>query len=136
MMRSLLAGAAVLLLAACGAAAVNPPAGPSASPAGAQLTNADSGRTVSMRVGDSVEVALRQEPGFTPWNDVHSTNVSVLAPQVDVGATAVRGMSLHRFKAAAPGTADIQATAGPDCSPGAACPALARVYRVTVIVSA
>ena len=134
-MRSLLAAALLLLVTACGAAAVNPPAAATPSPAGAQLTNADAGRTVSMKVGDSVEVALRQESGFTGWDNVHSTDVTVLAPQVDVGATAVRGMSLHKFKAVGAGRAEIQATASVLCSPGSACPALARAYAVTVVVS-
>ena len=135
-MRSLLAAAALLLAAtACGSTGVNPPAAPPPSAAGAQLTNADDGRTVRMSVGSTVEVALRQESGFTPWANVQSTNTAVLQPVVDVHGTAVRGVTLAMFRAAAAGTADIMATAGPDCSPGAACPALARAYRVTVVVS-
>jgi hypothetical protein len=131
--------AAVLFLAACGAPV--PPVSPAASPsvpataAGNQLTNADAGRTVTMKVGDSVEVALRQEPGFTGWQGVQSSDTMVLQPAVDPRAAAVVGMSLHNFRAVGPGQAQIFASATVLCSPGAACPALARDWRVTVIVT-
>lgn len=138
-MRSLAALAALLLLAACGAAAqpTSPAGSPPVdlSPAGAHLTNTDGGRTVSMKVGDTVEVALRQETGFTPWQNVQTSDPMVLQPTVDPRAAAVVGMSLHQFKAVAAGRAQIMATASVQCSPGAACPALARDWRVTVIVS-
>jgi len=144
---ALAALAAILLLAACGSAPPNSglpggspsPAGPaSTSPraaAGSQLTNADAGRTVTMKVGDIVEVALRQEPGFTGWQGVQSSDTMVLQPAVDPRAAAVQGISLHDFRAAARGQAQIFASASVLCSPGAACPALARDWRVTVIVS-
>lgn len=136
-MRLLAAGASALCLAACGAAAAPSAPAPTTppSPAGPVLTNTDAGRTVTMKVGERIEVALRQENGFTMWENVTSTNPSVLQPVVDPRAAAVIGMSLHSFQAMATGQAQVTATATVQCSPGAACPALARDWRVTVIVS-
>jgi hypothetical protein len=45
-------------------------------------------------------------------------------------------VTLAKFRAAAAGTTDLTATASVACSPGAACPALARLWRVTIVVSA
>lgn len=131
--------ACLLAVAACGAVPAgpgSPSTPPSAGPtSGAgRLTNADSGRTVHLRVGESIELVLRQEPGFSEWQGVHSSDPAVLAPVVDTHATAVRGVTLAGFRAAAPGRSTVSATAGAECSPGTACPALARAYTVTVVV--
>jgi predicted secreted protein len=138
-MRFLGALAAVLALAACGSAGLHaanppPPAG-SPLPQGSVIANADDGKIFALRVGDEVEVALRQEPGFAPWQNVTSTDTMVLQPTVDTHAASVVGMSLHKFRAAATGQAQIQATTTVMCSPGTACPALARTWHVTISVS-
>ncbi len=137
-MRAPAAPAAMLSLAACGAA-VSPAPEPSPSgsplPAGSSITNTDEGKTFTLKIGDEVEVALRQEAGFTPWQNVTSTDTMVLQPTVDTHAAGVVGMSLHKFRAAAAGQAQIQATTTVMCSPGAACPALARAWHVTIQVS-
>ena len=135
MRKAIAALATLVVLTACGSTGGHPPAASSPPAAGAQLTDADAGRTVSMRTGQTVEVVLHQASGFTPWSGVRSTDTSVLQPVVDTKATAVRGVTLAMFRAARSGQAQIQATATPDCSPGAACPAIARAYAVTVVVT-
>ena len=131
--------ALALTLVACGSVSgSNPPAAtptPIASPLGGQITNSDEGRTISLHVGDQVELVLHQQSGFTQWSGVQTSNRSVLTPVVDVRAAAVRGVTLAMFKAVAPGSSDVTASAGVDCTPGSACPALARLWRVTVRVS-
>lgn len=129
--------AAVILLtvaAACGSVAGGPGASPPPT-APAQLTVTDDQRTVSLHVGQSVEVALQQQPGYSEWSHPTATDTAVLAPQVDPRAAAVRGMTLASFKAVAKGRTDIRSAAGAACSPGVACPALARGWQVHVVVS-
>lgn len=135
-MRILVAFAAAIALTACGSASAPPAASPPGSPppAGASITNTDDGKTFALKVGDEVEVALRQESGFAPWQNVTSSDTMVLQPTVDTHAAGVVGMSLHKFRAATAGQAQIQATTTVMCSPGAACPALARVWHVTINV--
>ncbi len=131
--------ALALTLVACGSVSgSNPPAAtptPTASPVGGQISDGDDGKTISLHVGDQVELVLHQQPGFTQWNGVQSSNPSVLMPVVDVRAAAVRGVTLAMFKAVGPGRSDVTASAGVNCSPGTACPALARLWRVTIQVS-
>jgi hypothetical protein len=145
--RHLVAAAVLLALTGCGSApagsapagsaplATPSPAAGSPAPAAAPLTNADSGRTVSAAPGATIEVALRQEPGHTPWGHPLSSDPGVLQPTVDVGATSVVGVTLARFRAVGAGRADLSAAAGVACSQGAACPDLARAWRVTVVVA-
>ncbi len=137
-MRIFAAVLSTVALVACGStggAHGAPSPSASALPAGATVANADQGKTFELKVGEEVEVALRQEPGFMPWQDVHSSDTMVLQPAVDTKAASVVGMSLHRFKATAPGQAQVLATTAVACSPGAACPALARAWQVTIVVS-
>jgi hypothetical protein len=70
------------------------------------------------------------------WSAVRSSDESVLAPIVNPAASAARGVTLAAFKAIAPGTARIDATAAPDCSPGQACPAYLMVLTIEVTVAA
>ena len=124
---------ALLFLAGCGAAgtpiAVSP--APSSS---ASLGDADSGRTLTYHVGDTISISLHQQQGFQPWSTLDSSNHAVLSPMVNTRNTAVRGVTLGLFKAAASGSAQITANAGVDCSPGMACPAMVRVWSVTIQV--
>lgn len=127
-----------LLLVACGSAsrpgaAASPPpiAG---SPAGGQLGDADAGKTVALHPGDTVEVALHAPAGYSMWSAITSSNRAVLTPVVDTRATAPLGVTVAKFKAVAAGTAELSASSSPECSPGAACPAIARLWRVSVQV--
>lgn len=134
-MRSLPAVALGLLalLTACGAVAGTPGASPTPSRP-SQLTVADNGRTITMSQGQTLEVALEEQPGFSAWSHPTSSDTSVVAPQVDPRAAAVQGMTLATFRAARRGRADLQSGAGSRCSPGVACPALARGWQVHVVV--
>ena len=135
----------VLLLTAailngCGASGgrtAPPPGSPSASPgAGFDVTVTEKARSVTLRAGQTLAVVLEAKPGMTNWNGVRSSDPSVLAPIVNPAASAARGVTLAAFKAIAPGKAQIDATAGPDCSPGQACPAYLMVLTIDVTVNA
>lgn len=129
-----------LALGACGGAgggAALPSSSPSNSPgSGFDVTVTESTRTATMRVGQRLEVVLHARPGMTAWSGVRSTDESVLASIVNPAATAARGVTLAAFRATAPGQAQIEATSGPDCSPGQACPAYLMVLTIDVIVNA
>ena len=134
-MSRLAAALALLLLAACGAAAAPGPPGVSQAPSlqGA-ITEQQDGQSVSVALHQTVDVALTEQPGFGPWENVDSADHAILAPTVNVGATAVRGVTLRSYRAMSLGTTQITATAPPLCSPGQACPQLVRVFKVTVEV--
>lgn len=132
----LLAG---LFLSACGSAAMpvaeTPiPSAPPVALSGA-ITNRLDGQAVTAHLGDRVDVALNQQPGFTEWSNVTSGDLSILVPTVNPAAAAVRGVTLRSFRAIGRGTTDLTASAGTACSPGGACPQLARLFRVTVTVA-
>jgi hypothetical protein len=134
-MTRLAAALALLLLAACGAPSAPGPPGVSQPPSlkGA-ITEQQDGGAVSVALHQTVDVALTEQPGFGPWENVDSGDHAILAPTVNVGATAVRGVTLRSYKAESLGTTQITATAAPLCSPGQACPQLVRVFKVTVEV--
>jgi hypothetical protein len=96
------------------------------------LTEKD--HSATLHVGGRLEVVLRANPGMTNWSQPRSSNPSVLQSTVDPAATAVKGMTLAAFVARAPGQVTIDATAGPLCSPGQACPMYALEYLATVTV--
>jgi hypothetical protein len=124
---------ALLFLAGCGAAGAPIAVSPAPSAAGS-LSDSDSGRTLTYHVGDTISITLHQQQGFQPWTTLDSSNHAVLSPMVNTRNTAVRGVTLGLFKAAASGSAQITANAGVDCSPGMACPAMVRVWSVTIQV--
>jgi hypothetical protein len=99
------------------------------------LTDGDAGMTFHVRTGEVVSVVLHQPQGFNPWSELHSSNPAVLAPRVDTRRLAVRGVTLGSFRAAAHGTAQLDATTAIFCPPLKACPALARAWVVTVTVT-
>ena len=130
---ALLAGAAGLLLSACGThvgSAPNPSPGLGFN---AVVTEHDT--AITIQVGQKLEVVLHSKSGMTNWTNVRSSDTSVLAPIVDPAATAVRGVTLAAFQALAPGRAVITASAGALCSPGQACPMFAILYSATVTVT-
>ncbi len=134
-MRNLLAASVLVLVTACGAVSGTGPGSSPSPSAPTQLTVADDQRTVTLHVGDSIGVALQQQPGYSEWSHPTATDAKILAPQVDTRAAAVRGMTLASFKAVGKGRTDIRSAAGASCSPGTACPALARGWQVHVVVS-
>lgn len=127
--------AAALLLLACGT-----PAKPVAAPPGAgspvQLTEADSGHQVRLRLHQSLDVALGTPGGGNlRWEVPASDSPGVLKAVADPAATAAVGVTLARFEAVGAGTAHLSATGVASCRPQVACPAFAALWRVTVKVS-
>ncbi len=131
--RGLIAILASFVLAGCGAAPATyaPPA--SASP-NVSLTETENGRTISLAVGDHLNVSLQQEPGYAPWQQPTSSDTTVLQPLPPSSGPPPEGTTVAAFKALRAGRADITATAPFACKPGTTCPGLIRVWRVTVTV--
>src|SRR5260221_1556332 len=113
---------AAVVLNGCGGpggGAAPPSSSPSTNPgAGFDVTVTENSKSGTWRAGQTLAVVLHARPGMTSWNGVRSSDQSVLAPIVNPGASAARGVTLAAFKAVAPGPAQVDATAGPDCSPG------------------
>jgi len=149
--------AALLLLTACsaGSATLNVSVAPSSSPSSgtlpsssspsqngtsalqpaATITNADENKTLHVKVGQVVDVALKAANGMDSWA-VANPDPAILAPTVDPAAAAARGMTLRAFKAAGAGTADLSATDRPLCNPGQVCSHLVQGFKATVVVDA
>jgi phage tail protein X len=121
-------------LCACGAVGIGaapPSASPSTGPGlGFDVTVTEKTRVATLRVGEKLEAVLHANPGMTTWNDLQSSDPSVLGPIVNPAATAARGVTLGAFQALAPGKSHITANAGPLCSPGQVCPQ----YRVLLTI--
>ena len=103
-------------------------------PAGT-LTNADAGKTVTFKVGDTIDLALKAANGFDNW-EVATPDAAILRPTVNPAAAAVRGATLRAFQAVGVGTTAITATSKPTCLAGQACPQLVQAFKVTVVVGA
>jgi len=133
----LVAGAGLLVLA-CGAVPAGPGATPSPSPThglGFDVVATEKDRSVTLRVGQTLEVALHAAPNMNPWMHPVSTNTAVLKPIVDPAATAARGVSLAAFQAIAPGHVQVTSYAGPTCPSGAMCPMYVVAYTLDVTVT-
>ncbi len=89
---------------------------------------------VTVHTGEKIELVLHAKSGMTDWSGVTVDDPAVLRA-VPTGITAVRGVTVAGFEAAAPGTATIRATAGPLCSPDQACPQFEMLFEVTVSVT-
>ena len=142
-MKTLLIVVAALVMAACGSAgaASGPTPSPDPTPISgpglhfdAVVTERD--HVATLRVGQTLEVALHANTGMDNWTQVRSSDQAVLVPTVNPAATAMRGVTLAAFKAMAPGEAEITAYTSPTCSPGQACPMYVAVWSVKVTVTA
>jgi hypothetical protein len=135
-MKSLLVLAAIAILAgACaGSRGCQLCTAPS-SPVGFDVTATDSDHTVTMRVGQKLEVVLRARNGMNDWTHPVSNDTSVLSPIVDPAATAARGVTLAAFEAKKQGEVQVTANASPQCSPGSACPMYLAVYSLKVTIN-
>jgi hypothetical protein len=142
MKTTLIALAAGLLLAACGAVStcacsVAVPPTPTGGPGlGFDVLVTEKDTAATVRAGQKLEVALHAGNGMGNWMQVKSSNESILVPTVNPAATAVRGVTLAAFNAIAPGEADVTAYSSPTCSPGQACPMYVQVWSVKVTVTA
>jgi hypothetical protein len=126
-----------LWIAACGSAGLG--GGPSPTPSlppgvGYAVVLTEKDHSATLHVGGKLEVVLRAAPGMNDWSHPRSSDPSVLVATVDPAATAVRGVTLAAFEAVAPGQATIESAAGPQCSPGQACPMYVVAYMATVTV--
>ncbi len=126
--------ASAALFAACSAAAVSSnvatstaTATPSTGARVAEITLADDGHTVAMQAGERITVALGEQYRWA----VTSSNTAVISrlPQFLMVRGAQGIYEAHRA-----GQATLQATGTMVCAVGQPCPALARVFRVTVTV--
>jgi phage tail protein X len=136
----MIAVAAAVVIAGCGAYRTGGGAPPSPTPSdgsgfGYDVVVTEKDQTATMRVGQKVEVVLHANSGMDNWTHVRSTNEAVLVPTVNPAATAVRGVTLAAFKAVAPGQAEITAYANPHCPPGSACPMYVAVVSIKVTVT-
>jgi len=98
---ALLGVIAGLLISACGSVGIGsePSPSPSTGPGfgfDAMVTEQD--RAITIQVGQKLEVVLHAKPGMTNWSNVRSSDTSVLTPIVNPAATAVRGVTLARFR--------------------------------------
>ena len=142
-MRPILAGLArrrfvialALLAASCGAVGQGG-AGPSPSdnPMHFDVTATEKDHAVSMHVGQKLEVALHGGGQLT-YQQVTSSNTSILAPTVNPAATAMLGVTLAAFKARAPGEARVTAVGAPVCPSGQVCPMFAVLYTLAVTIT-
>ena len=91
------------------------------------VTLANDGQTITMRVGETFSLQL----GETYSWSASVVDQSILSRVVNV--TVVRG-SQGIFAAKAPGQTTLNASGGLVCAANQPCPALARVFRVQVVV--
>ena len=139
-MRAAVISLPVLMLAGCGpthAGSSDPSPAPPVitSPhAGFDVLITENDRAAAVKVGQRIEVVLRARPGMTTWSGLNVDDGAVLRA-IPTGITAARGVTIAGYEAARAGTATITATAGPLCSPGQACPAIAMLFEVRVTVA-
>ena len=144
-MKTLLVVLAISLLAsACGSLGTGSGPGPSPTPGATPSVTPDlsfdvaiseKDRTVSLHVGQKLEVVLHAGSGMTNWTQPRSSNESILVPIVNPAATAVRGVTLAAYKAVSSGAVQVTSTSSPICPPGQACPMYVAVYSATVTVT-
>jgi hypothetical protein len=132
-MRLLVVVLAVLVVS-CGTAGQGASPSPSDNPMHFDVTATEKDHAVSMHVGQKLEVVLHGGGQLT-YQQVTSSNTSILEPTVDPAATAVRGVTLAAFKARASGVARVTAVGAPACPSGQACPMFAVLYTLTVTVT-
>jgi hypothetical protein len=111
-------GLICLLVASCAGGTLTAGEGPNASTTGATVTigPADAGKTITLRVGDTLvfAVASSPSPGATRWLLVsYPKNLMSLLPPIQAPP--------YRFKAQHAGTGTLELSQGPRCgSPGPA----------------
>ena len=135
-----LAGAIGLMVAGCGASGTGSGSGATPTPSeqpsfGFDVTAGEHDKAVTMRAGQTLEVALHAPNGMNNWTHPQSSDTTVLAPIPDPAATAARGVTLAAFQAIEPGQVDVTANASPMCTPGAPCPMYLAVYSLKVTVT-
>ena len=139
-MRKLILLAAVAMFGAgCGAtgagAGPNPSPSPSdSSPIHFDVTATETDKAVSMHAGQKLEVVLHGGNQIT-WQQVKSSDTTILEPTVNPAATAVRGVTLAAFRAKAAGEVQVTAVGTAVCPAGQPCPMFAMLYTLTVTIT-
>lgn len=124
----------VFALTACGAVGQGASPSPSDNPMRFDVTATEKDHAVSMHVGQKLELVLHGGGQLT-YQQVTSSNTSILEPTVNPAATAVHGVTLAAFKARAAGEARVTAVGAPVCPSGQACPMFAVLYTLTVTIT-
>lgn len=124
----------VLFAAACGSVGQGAGPPPSDNPMHFDVTATEKDHAVSMHVGQKLEVVLH---GGTQmhYQQVRSSDPSILAPTVDPAATGVVGVTLAAFKADAAGETTVTAVGTAVCPTGQACPMYALLYTLKVTIT-
>jgi hypothetical protein len=123
-----------LLVVSCGNAGLGASPSPSENPLHFDVVATEKDHAVSMHVGQKLELVLNGG-GQLNYQQVTSSNTSILEPTVNPAATAVHGVTLAAFKAKAPGEARVTAVGAPVCPSGQACPMFAALYTLTVTIT-
>jgi hypothetical protein len=123
-----------LLISACGSVGLGSSPSPSPNPMHFDVTATEKDHAVSMHVGQRLEVVLHGGESLS-YQQVRSSDGSILAPTVDPAATAARGVTLAAFEARSAGVARVTAVGTPVCPSGQACPMFAVLYTLTVTVT-
>src|SRR5438128_5405021 len=126
------------LTAACGATGIGSGSNPSPTPSegmGFDVTVTENDHSVTLHLGQKLEVVLHAPNGMNNWTHLISNDTSVLSPIVDPAATAARGVTLAAFEARKTGMVEVSSYASPQCSPGQACPMYIAVYSLKVTVT-
>ena len=92
------------------------------------ITLADEGKTIALRVGDTVTVKLGTDTNWTmetPDPKVLRQVVNIAAPPAGTQGT---------YVAVGAGSTDLRAGGGPNCGPMAPCPAIYRMFGVHIVV--
>lgn len=100
-----------------------------------RLTEADLGRTIIVRRGDTIAVTLRELLAYRPWSAPSTSDSKVLTPTANPVAAPAPGRTEGSFEAIATGIAQLHAVSLFACSTGQACPNLARAWIIEVRIS-
>jgi hypothetical protein len=136
-MRKLVITAALVMLSvACGAVGQggSPSPTPSENPMHFDVTATEKDHAVTMQVGQTLEVVLHGG-GQINYQEVRSSDPSILQPTVHPAATAARGVTLAAFDARSAGQAEVTAVGSPICASGQPCPMFAILYTLSVTVT-
>jgi hypothetical protein len=100
-------------------------------PVQVQLSSADFGRTVPVRVGDTIRLLLDDQA--TRWEPVSESRPGLLAPapapKPPTDGQLVIWTAMH------PGSVTVKSTGFPVCAVNMACPMYARLFEVTIVIS-
>ncbi len=104
---------------------------PGAAPAQFAITSADSGTTVTMRVGDTLRLVL--DDTAMQWTNLNETQPGLL--RADPAPAPPPHGQLAIWTAVQKGVDTVSSTGTAFCPAGTACPMFARLFQMTIQVS-